>query len=338
MLEGRLAQIANLLGDMPGEPFLVSPPKPKKIFPTLTEEEANRIWTVFPEAREQFLHLLRGRRLEGKIPEDVLEEIQYEGAAKAVRAARDRLTPAFMSTAMKFELGRYWRSDQGKGHIEQLGDDPEDFSEALEGGEGQEDSVRGWSTRSRDLVQQPPQPVVAARPERDWRLFIRQPGVTGPFRCTRRSEENCTLILAGSIGSQVDGAFGGRNRILARIGKSGIPTKKERIRSARQRRPAAFAFLKPKASARETSPKKHDLFGNCGGVKASSPPAQVMCAGGLDQPISSEPVSVASAWASAQARPRADNRWSAVLSTHSIAAVDSDRWFGQSSLDSRLPR
>ena len=67
-------------------------------------------------------------------------------------------------------------------------------------------------------------------------------GCNGSFSLHATSEENCTLILVGSIGSQVDGAFGGRNRILARIGKTGIPTEKNGFGAPGKGGRAAFAF------------------------------------------------------------------------------------------------
>jgi hypothetical protein len=97
---------------MPGEPFLRVPTRGKKVFDILSQNEADRSWEVFPEACRQFQHLLRARRI-SSIPEDELSDIQFEGAAKAVRKAKNgRLTAAFMSNSMRFELGRHWRKPE----------------------------------------------------------------------------------------------------------------------------------------------------------------------------------------------------------------------------------
>lgn len=127
----RIARIANLVGDMPGEPFLRPVERPKKVFPTLSPEEANRLWPVFEEARQQFLHLLRGRRLEHTIPDDVIADMQFEGGAKAVRSARGHLTPAYVSNAMRFELSRYFRIPEGRGRMMAIDANPDHFEEAL---------------------------------------------------------------------------------------------------------------------------------------------------------------------------------------------------------------
>jgi hypothetical protein len=163
----RIPRIAELIGDMPGEPFLATPAKPKKVFPTLTREEADRIWPVFEEAKRQFSHLLRGRRLDGKLSRELIAEFEFEGAAKAVRAAKDgRLTPAFMSTAMKRELSRYWRTPEGRRRIESVDADPDRFEEAL-GIAGDQERLAG------EEVEAPPASITEGK----LKFFLRQPSL-----------------------------------------------------------------------------------------------------------------------------------------------------------------
>lgn len=68
---------------------------------------------VFSKARTQFHRYLRKVGLT-HLPDDVVERIVQEGAANAVRAANGQLKPSFMSTRMRWELGRWWRTPEGQ--------------------------------------------------------------------------------------------------------------------------------------------------------------------------------------------------------------------------------
>jgi len=115
---------------MPGEPFLR--PKPAPAFATLTPVEFQQLEGLFDEARTKLRNYIRWRRLERVIPDEAIERAAYEGAAKAVRSAKGTLTSGFIATAMKHELSRFWRTDEGKGRVYGLDNVPLKLQKGLE--------------------------------------------------------------------------------------------------------------------------------------------------------------------------------------------------------------
>jgi hypothetical protein len=94
--------------------------------------------------------------------------------------------------------------------------------------------------------------------------------VTGDALCSRRSEDSCTLSCRISCPTEVSSQVDGEDRILVRVGSYGIPTQKP-IRKRPAKAAGWSSRFRPKASARETSPKKcNDLFLNCGGGRKTA--------------------------------------------------------------------